>query len=283
MRVLFLGEIVGRCGIGVIKNTIKNLRTKTMSGNRELDEIASEGVDFVVANAEGATGGYGCGLNNALSLHHMGIDVLTLGEKTYYKIDMVEGLPKHDRILRPANYPEDAPGRGVRHYSSEGGNRICVINLLGMMGFTNPHLNNPFLFVENVVNKALEETPFVFVIYHAQATAEKIAMGKLLAGKASAVVCTHAKVLTADASILENRTAYISDLGRCGSAMSVGGFDPQQEIAKYRTGVNGRSRETWENPELQGLLCEFDNKTGNALSVKTIRIPVGVKPLAQTY
>lgn len=275
MKVLFLGEIVGRCGIGVIKNTIKELRTT------ESEKFGK--LDFVLANAEGATGGYGCGLNNALSLHHMGIDVLTLGEKAFYKLDMVDGISKHDRILRPANYPEDAPGRGVRHYSTSGGYRVCVINILGMMGFQNPHLNNPFLFIENLVNRALEETPLVFVVFHAQATAEKLAMAHLLKGKASAVVCTHTKVLTSDACIMGDKTAYISDLGRCGSALSVGGFDPSNEIAKFRTGVNNRARETWEEPELQGLLCDFDPATGKALSVETIRMPVEVKPLQQTY
>ncbi len=275
MRVLFLGEIVGRCGIGVIKNTIKNLRASETEKYGKLD--------FVVANAEGATGGYGCGLNNALTLHHMGIDVITLGEKAFYKLDMVEGISKHDRILRPANYPEEAPGRGVRHFSAADGSRVCVINILGMMGFQNPHLNNPFQFIENIVNKASEETPLVFVVFHAQATAEKLAMAHLLKGKASAVVCTHTKILTADSCILGDKTAYISDLGRCGSAMSVGGFEPSYEISKFRTGVNNRAHETWENPELQGLFCEFDSQTGRALSVEAVRMPVEVAPLKQTY
>ncbi|MCQ2397928.1 MAG: YmdB family metallophosphoesterase [Sphaerochaetaceae bacterium] len=267
MKVLFLGEITGRCGIGVIKNGLKKYRTERK-------------VDFVIANGEGATGGFGLGFQHAQTLFHMGVDVLTLGEKTFFKIDMVEGIAKKDRILRPANYPESVPGRGIRHFTV-GDKRVCVVNMLGMMGFQNPHLNNPFLVSESIVEKAHGDTPFVFYVFHAQATAEKCAMGRLLDGKASAVVGTHTKALTADGCILHGGTAYISDTGRCGAVCgSVGGFDPENEIKKMRTQVLFRSKESWTAPQMQGFLCEFDNDTGFALSVETVRIDVAVEPLA---
>lgn len=269
MRVLFLGEIVGRCGIGVIKYSLKQFR----DANK---------VDCVIANGEGATGGYGLGFGNSQTLRHMGIDVLTLGEKAFFKLDMVTGIAKCDKVLRPANYPETVPGRGVRHFSI-GDKRICVINMLGMMGFNNPHLANPFIFAKTIIEKAKAETPFVFFVYHAQATAEKIAMGKFLDGLASAVVGTHTKALTADAVVLPNGTAYISDLGRCGSSDSVGGFDPANEIRKFSTGLPVRSREYWEKPQMQGLLCDFDDSTGMATSVQTIRIDCDVPAMEQTY
>ena len=107
MKVLFLGEIVGRCGIGTVKNGLKKLKKDTQA-------------DIVIANGEGATSGYGLGFQNALSLLRMGIDVLTMGEKSFYKLDMVESIDKKDRILRPANYPEGAPGRGVRYFNIAG-------------------------------------------------------------------------------------------------------------------------------------------------------------------
>lgn len=262
MKVLFLGEIVGRCGTGVIKYSLKQFKEEN-------------GVDFTVANCEGVTGGFGLGFGNAQLLRHLGIDVLTLGEKAFYKIDMVENISKYDRVLRPANFPEGVPGRGVRHYSV-GDKRVCVINLLGMMGFSKPHLANPFLYIESIVEKAKAETPFVFVIFHAQATAEKLTMGKLLDSKVSAVIGTHTKALTADGKILQGGTAYISDCGRCGSSDSVGGFEPQEEIKKYSTGVPVRSKECWKAPQMQGLLCEFDDTTGLAVSVKTIRLGCNV-------
>lgn len=264
MKVLFLGEIVGRCGIGVIKNSLKEFRSQ-------------HNVDFVIANGEGATSGYGLGFQNAQSIHHMGVDVFVLGEKTYFKIDMVEGIEKYSRALRPANYPEGAPGKGIRYYNV-GDRRICVINALGMMGFNHPHTNNPFLLSENWVARAKEETPFVFYVFHSQATAEKQAMGYLLNGKASAVIGTHTKVQTADARILDQGTAYISDLGRCGSSVSVGGFDPEREIKKYRTQVFVRSRESWVQPQLEGVLVTFDDETGKAVEIETIRQAVECTP-----
>lgn len=262
MRVLFLGEIVGRCGIGIIKNALRDYRKEN-------------GIDLVVANGEGATGGFGLGFQNALTLQHMGIDVLTLGEKAFYKIDMVEGIAKRDRILRPSNYPESVPGRGVR-YISVGDRKVCMINSLGMCNFNSPHLNNPFLNADSIVDKAREETPFVFYMFHSSATAEKMAMGFMLDGKASAVVGTHCKVLTSDSRILPKGTAYVTDLGRCGASMSVGGFDPSFEIKRIRTQVLVRSKESWCMPQMQGIVCTFDDASGLAVEVSPVRLDVDV-------
>ena len=263
MRILFLGEIVGRCGIGVIKNALKGYRR-------------DNGVDLVIANGEGATGGFGLGFQNAISLQHMGIDILTMGEKSFYKLDMVEGIAKRPGILRPANYPETVPGRGIR-YVTVGEQKVCVINTLGMCNFNNPHLNNPFLTASALVEKASAETNIVVYVFHASATAEKIAMGRLLQGKVSAVVGTHSKVLTADAAILEGTTAYITDLGRCGSSVSVGGFEPEHEIRKFRTQVQTRSHESWEKPQMQGLLVTVDDSSGKATDVVTVCLDVDVE------
>ncbi len=152
MKVLFLGEIVGRCGIGVIKNGLKSYKK-------------DHSIDLVVANGEGATSGFGLGFQNALTLQHMGIDVITLGEKAFFKIDMIDGIAKKDRILRPSNYPETVPGRGVR-YINVGDKKVCIINTLGMCNFNTPHLNNPFLNAQALVEKAKEETPFILYVFH---------------------------------------------------------------------------------------------------------------------
>ncbi len=267
MKILFLGEIVGRCGIGVIKKSLKKFR-------------AENDVDYVIANGEGATSGYGLGFQNSQSLHYMGIDVFVLGEKAYYKVDMVEGISKRDKILRPANFPETAPGRGV-HYYMVGNKKICVINMLGMMGFTNPHLNNPFLVSQAIVDRALTETNLVIYVFHSQATAEKQAMFHLLRSKVSAVIGTHTKAITADAQIVEG-TAYISDMGRCGSSDSVGGFEPEHEIKKYRTQISVRSHESWERPQLQGVLVDFDDNTGKAVEIKTVKQDVECTPPSES-
>lgn len=263
MRILFLGEIVGRCGIGVLKTALKNYRNE-------------RNIDFVIANGEGATSGFGLGFVNAQSIkYNMGVDVFTLGEKTYFKMDMVEGISKKDWILRPMNYPEDAPGRGIRYFTV-GEKKICVINMLGMMSFNNPHLNNPFLSVEGIVEKARQAVNIVIVMFHARATAEKRAMFKLLEGRVSAVLGTHTKVLTADSTV-ENGTAYISDLGRCGASDSVGGFDAESEIRIFRTQINARSKESWEKPEMQGAIVDFDNESGRAVSIEPVKFGVDCK------
>ncbi len=261
MKVLFLGEIVGRCGLGVLKNGLRALKKE-------------RNIDLVIVNGEGVTGGFGLGAQNAQTLQHFGVDIITLGEKAFFKPDMVENIDKRDRILRPANYPEAVPGRGIRYFNVA--NRsVCIINTLGMGNFNSPNLNNPFLFSENLVAKAKEQTPFVFYVFHSSTTAEKQAMGYLLQGHASAVVGTHCKVLTADAQILPGGTAYITDLGRCGSSMSIGGFDPETEIKHIRTQILIRSKECWAKPQMQGLLCEFDEQ-GKAVQIETIKMDVEV-------
>ncbi len=264
MKVLFLGEVVGRCGIGVLKNALKPLKKERH-------------IDLAIINGEGATGGFGLGVQSSVTMRNFGVDVITLGEKAFYKPDMVENIDKKDRILRPANYPDTVPGRGMRYYNV-GNQSVCIINTLGMGNFNTPHLNNPFTFAENIVLKAKEQTPFVFYIFHSSTTAEKAAMGYLLQGKVSAVVGTHSKVLTADAQILPGGTAYITDLGRCGSSMSVGGFEPETEIKHIRTQALIKSKEYWVKPQMQGLLCEFDND-GKATYIEIIKLDVDVPEL----
>lgn len=265
IRILFLGEIVGKPGIQTIKSALKRLR-------------ADKQVDLVVANAEGTTNGFGIGRAHAIQLQKLGIDIITGGEKIYYKLDMVDFIAKNPSILRPANFPQGVPGRGIR-YASVGDKKIVVINLLGNSEFPRTHLANPFLLVENLVEKAKEETPFVFVQFHAATTAEKNTMAFLLDGRVTAMVGTHTKVLSADARIFPKGTAMVTDNGRCGSQMSVGGFDPNLEITKFVTQVPARSRECWDSLEMQGVLVEAGDD-GKALSIETIRVPVEtpVKP-----
>ncbi len=264
MKVLFLGEIVGRCGIGVLKNGLKPLKKE-------------RSIDLVIVNGEGATGGFGMGIQSAVTMRNFGVDFITLGEKAFYKPDMVENIDKKDRILRPSNYPDAVPGRGIKYFNV-GNQPVCIINTLGMGNFNAPHLNNPFNYAENIVAKAKEQTPFVFYIFHSSTTAEKASMGYLLQGQVSAVIGTHSKVLTSDAQILPGGTAYITDLGRCGSSMSVGGFEPETEIKHIRTQAIIRSKEYWLKPQMQGLLCEFDDK-GKAIQVETIRCDIEVPEL----
>jgi len=259
IRVLFLGEIVGKPGIHTVKSALKKLREEKQ-------------IDLVIANGEGATGGFGLGRAHSMQLLKLGIDLLTGGEKIYYKMDMVDFLPKNQSILRPANYPQQNPGRGVRYLSVKD-QKICVINMLGNAEFPRTHLSNAFSLAQMLVEKAQEDSQIILFQFHAATTAEKSSMGFMLDGKVAAVIGTHTKVLSADARILKQGTAYITDNGRCGSQVSVGGFDSAIEIQKLVTQVPNRSSECWDSLELVGVLVEIDDN-GKANSIESIRIPV---------
>jgi metallophosphoesterase (TIGR00282 family) len=260
MNVLFLGEIVGKPGIFTIKH-LKQLRQE-------------KAIDLVIANAEGTTNGFGLGKAHAMQLSKLGVDILTGGEKIYYKLDMVDFLAKASWILRPANYPLGDPGRGIRTMEI-GGKTVVIINLLGTSGFSKVHLNNQFGLANVLVDKARAETkdPIILVQFHAATSAEKQTMGYLLDGKVAAVIGTHSKVLSADPHLLPAGTAYLTDNGRCGSTLSIGGFANDVELRKYMTGIPERSHENWDGLEIQGALVSIGDD-GKATSVETIRYPV---------
>lgn len=261
IRILCLGEIVGRPGIHTIKSVVKNLK-------------AEKNIDLVIANGEGATNGFGLGKNHAIQLLKLGIDVLTGGEKIYFKMDMVDYIERNSSILRPANYPMGTPGRGIRYVKLPGTEiTVAVITLLGNSDFPRTHLANPFSLATVLVEKARQETPFIIMQFHASTTAEKNTMAFHLDGKVTAMVGTHSKTLTADARVFPQGMAMITDNGRCGSLMSVGGFAPDREIEKLITQIPVRSMECWDALEAQGVLIEAD-ASGKAVSIETLRIPV---------
>ena len=259
IRVLFLGEIVGKPGIQSVKQALKELRLK-----RE--------IDLVIANAEGATNGFGLGKAHSMQLLKLGIDVLTGGEKIYYKLDMVDFIAKNSSILRPANYPQQNPGKGVK-YMVVKDQKVCIINILGNADFPRTHLSNAFSLAQILVDKAKDEGAIPLVHFHASTTAEKQSMGFMLDGKAAAVIGTHNKVLSADATILKGGTAYITDSGRCGSQYSVGGFDSEVEIEKQITQIPLRSKECWDALQLVGVLIDIDDSQ-KATAIETVSIPV---------
>jgi metallophosphoesterase (TIGR00282 family) len=257
-RVLYLGEIVGKAGIYAAKTLVPSLK-------KDRD------IDFVIANAEGATGGFGLGKNHSIYLHKLGIDVLTGGECMYYKKDMVGHINGAPYILRPANYPPSNPGRGWRTYS-KGDKSIGVISLLGQSGFNRVHLSNPFTFVPELVRRVKMETKNVIIDFHAGTTAEKYTMFYHMDGEVSAVLGSHTKVLTADEQVMPGGTAVICDTGRTGSQNSVGGLAPDVEIRKYLLGVPERSKDVWNRLELQGVILEIGDD-GKALSIERLRVP----------
>jgi metallophosphoesterase (TIGR00282 family) len=258
IRVLFIGEIVGKCGVFTVKHLLPEIKKEM-------------GIDFVVANGDGATGGFGIGRNHAIYLRKLGVDVITGGECIYYKRDIVEHIARAPYLLRPANYPYGNPGRGYMIYDTPRG-KIGVISLLGMSGFDRTHLGNPFFCVTSLIEKISEQTKTIVIDFHAATTSEKYTMFYHVAGKVSAVIGTHNKALTADAKIMADRTAVICDTGRTGNSFSVGGLDSEIEIRKYLTQIQEYSQVKCEHLELQGAVVEI-GPDGAAKSITTIKRP----------
>ena len=257
IRVLCVGEVVGKAGVYCVKKLLPEIKK-------------AENIDFVIANTEGVTGGFGIGKNHSVYMRKLGIDCQTLGEKGFYKKDLVEHIVKAPYILRSANYPPGNPGRGWRVYDC-GETRIGVFTMLGQSGFPRTHLSNPFTYAPELAAKLKKETDIVIMDFHASTTAEKYTMFRLMDGKVSAVIGSHTKALSADEQVLPSGTAVICDTGRTGSLESVGGLDPVIEIEKFTTQVPERSRDAWKKLELQGAVLEIGDN-GRAESIRRIRI-----------
>ena len=255
MKILYIGEIVASSGVYCVKDQLPSLK----------DEV-----DFVIANGDGATGGFGIGKNHSIYLHKLGVDLITAGECIYYKKDMVPHLSKAPYIFRPANYPYGNPGRGWGIFTVRN-QKIGVISLLGQAGFNRVHLFNPFLLADDIVQKIAKETPIIIVDFHATTTAEKYTLFHHLDGRVSAVLGSHGKVLAADAQILPGGTAVISGTGRTGSFESVGGLEADIEIRKFVTQVHEQSKGSWKRLEIQGAIMEIDAE-GKAVNIETLRV-----------
>jgi metallophosphoesterase (TIGR00282 family) len=256
VRVLFIGEIVGKGGVFCVKKLLPELK-KEFSLN------------LVIANGDGATGGFGLGKNHAIYLHKLGVNIITGGECLYYKIDMVDHIQKVPYILRAANYPKDNPGRGWIIYEKDG-IKYGVISLLGLAGFNRVHLSNPLSLAAHLIERIKEHTNIIIIDFHATTTSEKYSMFHYLGGKVSAIIGTHAKVPTADEAIFYEKTAVICDAGRTGSLNSVGGLDPEIEVRKFITQIPEYSKTKCENLELQGVLIDI-NEDGSAASIQRIK------------
>ena len=260
-KVLFLGEVVGRAGILAVKNGLKALKDKV-------------GADFVIANTEGATNGFGLGKAHSMQLSHLGINLQTGGEKIFYKLDMVDFFPKCSYVLRPANFPPKTPGKGYKIVEING-KRVAIINILGASGFSRICVVNPLNFADMILSKLSAEADIFLIQFHCATTAESATLAHYLKDRVSAVITTHSKVLTSDSKII-GKCAFISDNGRCGSTLSAGGFNPEYEIKKLMTALPDRSHEAWEDCELQGVLVTISDD-GNAEKIEVIKEKVAVE------
>jgi metallophosphoesterase (TIGR00282 family) len=269
MKILYVAEIVGKAGVYAFKKGLPALRQR-------LADAGHGGVDFIIACADGATGGNGLGRNHAAYLRKLGANVLTAGECCFYKKDLTENLGKLPYVLRPENLNIEAPGIGARIFKA-GTEKVAVAVLLGQSGFGRIHGNNPCSMLPSLLERLRQETPYVVVDFHAEATAEKKTLFAAADGRCSAVIGSHNRVQTTDETVLPGGTAVICDAGRTGSAESVGGSETESRIREYRTGIPDWTKEAFAKPELQGVLLELDS-AGKALSIERIRLELPGMP-----
>ena len=251
-KVLAVGDVVGNPGMDFLCNHLRKLKQQTHA-------------DFVIVNGENAAV-VGITPRQAEDIFDAGADVITLGNHTFGKRDIVDYMDDNSRILRPANYAPQAPGRGWGVFDSPAGD-VAVIDLQGRcnMDYTP---DNPFLAVEKIL-KALD-TKLIFVELHAEATSEKLAMGYMLDGKVSAVWGTHTHVPTADTQVLPQGTGYVTDLGMTGPKHSVLGIQPRLSIAKFRGDLTERYRWAEGPAKMEAVLFTVDSQTGLCRSVERV-------------
>lgn len=262
MKILFIGDIVGNPGRRAVTEYLK-----------EQNRLPEGSYDFIIANGENAAGGKGLTFEIVDQLLAAGVSAITTGNHVWAVKEILDFIDTTPQLIRPANYPMDVPGRGYTIVSSKDGDvRLAVINLAGQI-FMNRY-SNPFHALDSILAEVKNETPYVILDFHAEATSEKIAMGWHADGKVGAVIGTHTHVQTADERILPKGTAYISDVGMTGPYDSVIGSRIDQVIESFLTLMPARFGVAKDNIKLCGVEVELDDETGSAVSIDRIQYQV---------
>lgn len=257
MKVLFIGDIVGRAGRRALTTFLREVRS-------------SHEVAFTVANGENSAGGFGITPSVAEDLFGFGIDVITSGNHIWDKKEAIPYLPKENRLLRPLNYPPDSPGTGSVIMKARDGVRVAVANIEGRV-FMRPQ-DCPFRAIDRELQELKAEAPVVIVDFHAEATSEKLAMGWHLDGRVSAVLGTHTHVQTADERILPGGTAYITDVGMTGPSESVIGVKKDIILRRFLTSMPERFETAKEFPQFQAVIVDIDPESGTARSIERLNL-----------
>ncbi len=252
IKILFVGDIMGGPGRRAAANLLDGLREE-------------HGCHLVIANAENAAGGLGLTEPSAKALFAAGADVLTLGNHTFAKRAVAPYLDDEIRIVRPANYPPGAPGRGWGIYRTAAGHGVGIINLLGRT-FMDP-VDCPFRAADEAIAEIGTHAKVIIVDFHAEATSEKIAMGRYLDGRVSAVIGTHTHVQTSDERVLDGGTAYITDVGMTGVEDSVIGMNYDLVIERFITRMPNKFELAEGTACLHAGVVEIDTETGRAISI----------------
>ncbi|MDD4013023.1 MAG: TIGR00282 family metallophosphoesterase [Candidatus Omnitrophica bacterium] len=256
LKILFIGDIVGKPGRTAVLKILPALRRE-------------EKIDLVVANAENAAGGSGITQPIADELFSAGVDVLTSGDHIWKKPEIYPYLEETDKVLRPANYPAGAPGKGAVLVKTGDKGDVGVINLLGRVFMD--AVDCPFVSAKCEVEKLKKKTNVIVVDFHAEATSEKVAMGYFLDGVVSAVIGTHTHVQTADERILPNGTAYLTDTGMTGPFDSVIGRKKENIIERFVTQRPTRFEVASGDEQMHGVMVEIDQDSGKAVRIERVQ------------
>ncbi|WP_322866876.1 TIGR00282 family metallophosphoesterase [Aquicoccus sp. G2-2] len=260
MKLLFLGDVMGRAGRQAISDNLPRLREAWK-------------LDFVVVNGENSSNGMGLTGDHAKLLLEAGADCVTLGDHAFDQRDMLQFIESEPRIVRPMNFAKGAPGKGARVFEDARGRKVLVAQVLGQV-FMKRAFEDPFGQIEAV----LKAHPLggavqaAIVDVHCEATSEKMAMGHWCDGRASLVVGTHTHVPTADAQIMPKGTAFMSDAGMCGDYLSVIGMEAGEPLRRFVTGMSkGRFTPATGEATLSGIYVETDDRTGKATKFAVVR------------
>lgn len=260
MRVLYLGDVVGRSGREAVARHLPGLRERLA-------------VDFTIINGENAAGGFGLTGKICDEFHELGIGCVVTGNHVWDNRDILERFGDDKRLLRPLNFPRTAPGGGAGVYTLDDGRRVGVLQVMGRI-FMDP-LDDPFVAVEEALARMRlrHEAEMILLDVHGEATSEKMALGHWFDGRVTAVVGTHTHVPTADHVVLDGGTAYISDVGMCGDYDSVIGMEKTEPLRRFTRKVpEGRFAPASGEATLCGVLIDSDDATGKARSIAPIRL-----------
>ena len=255
VKILFIGDIVGEPGRRAVSELVPRLR-------RQLD------LTLVVANGENSAGGSGITPKTAEEIFDAGVDIITSGDHLWDQKEVVGLLQNNSRFLRPHNYPSGTPGKGSVVYQADNQAPIAILNLQGRTFMQD--LENPFIMARSEVERLRQKTNIILVDFHAEATSEKAAMGRMLDGQVSALIGTHTHVQTADEQIFPGGTAFLSDAGFTGPHESVIGREIDPVIKRFLTLQPQRFAVATERVFLRGAVVEIDSYTGKAISIKRI-------------
>lgn len=255
MKILSIGDLIGNAGIQELSKRLPQIRK-------------DKNIDFVIVNGENSAEGMGMTEKNFKDILAQNIDVITMGNHTWGKKDIFKFID-HPKLIRPANYPEGVVGKGYNIYNFRN-KKIAVINLIGRVDM-NVLSENPFIIAKKIIEKIKNQVDIIVVDFHAEATAEKIAMGNYLDGKATIVYGTHTHVQTADEQILPKGTGYISDIGMTGPKNSVIGMDIKASIKRFETTLPERYRIATGECKLNGVIFDIDDETNKVKNIERVK------------